>query len=559
MTGVKLVNDATALLSMRESDFDTYSAYGEAIDNSIQADAKNIHLKFETLMEARGYERITKVAFVDDGDGMDPDIIHRCLQLGYSSRFNDRKGIGRFGVGMTLGAIHECMRVDVFSKTGTSSDWLTTNIDLTRLDMSNDSSQVDIPDPVTKAPPNWLNELIPEESGTAVIWSDYDRQVDTASKVIDGAKIWIGRTFRKFIWEGVSIYVNGQKVFAIDPLYVNTDFTQHPKDPKAAEVEAIVIPWPVPQDVAEFVGQKSDITVRLTLLPKEFRLKQGAGNSAETSERHIDENQGISITRLRREVFYGPIPYWPGTNKWFSEIDRWWGCEVEFSPLLDRSFTVKNIKRGAVPNKELKKVIFEKIDPTVQSFLEQVREKWAAEKLKRQREEEAQNTHRTGHEGAEGVVKKTPADQTSKEIDDPKKAERELLERLKRDRTAEEEEARVTKWRDQPYTIEEDRWKGMEFMELKPLGGNDVLLYNKSHPFMAHLQELIKELSEEDDSRSKALAKELKCLIDLLLISFCKAESKFTNDKNAEILEMMRFNWGLYLKSYLRNLNEETD
>lgn len=559
MTGVKLVNDATALLSMRESDFDTYSAYGEAIDNSIQAGAQNIHLKFETVKEPKGYERITKVAFVDDGSGMDPVIIHRCLQLGYSSRFNDRKGIGRFGVGMTLGAIHECMKVDVFSRTENSTDWLNTCIDLTLLNTSDESSQIDIPDPKCKTPPPWLSDLLPEVSGTAVIWSEYDRQVSTASKVIEDTKIWIGRTFRKYIWSGVSMYVNGEKVFAIDPLYVETDSTKFPKDPKASEVKPIVIPWPVPQDVAEFDGQKSNITIRLSLLPPEFRPNSGAGGTNDARERHIPQNQGISITRLGREVFYGPIPWWPGNTKWFSEIDRWWGCEVEFEPLLDRSFTVKNIKRGAVPNTELKKVIYEKIAPTVASFLEEVRNKWNKEALRKQREDEAKNKHKTGHEGAEKVVKKTTSDQTSKKVDDPKKAEKELLERLKRDRTAEEEEAWVAKWREQPYTIEDDQWKGQEFMELKPLGGNDVLLYNKSHPFMSHLQDLIKELSEEGDSRSKDLAKQLKCLIDLLLISFSKAESKFTSEEHADLLEMMRINWGQYLKSYLRNMNEGTD
>ena len=43
---VRLINEATALLSMRESDFDAYSAYGEAVDNSIQAEARKIHIEF---------------------------------------------------------------------------------------------------------------------------------------------------------------------------------------------------------------------------------------------------------------------------------------------------------------------------------------------------------------------------------------------------------------------------------------------------------------------------------------------------------------------------------
>ena len=46
-TGAELVNAATAILSMRNSSFDELSAYGEVIDNSIQADASFVKMKFE--------------------------------------------------------------------------------------------------------------------------------------------------------------------------------------------------------------------------------------------------------------------------------------------------------------------------------------------------------------------------------------------------------------------------------------------------------------------------------------------------------------------------------
>ena len=557
MTQVKLVNDATALLSMRESDFDTYSAYGEAIDNSLQAEAKNIWLKFDTARGSRNYETIKQVAFIDDGHGMDAQIIHRCLQLGYSSRFNDRSGIGRFGVGMTLGAIHECSKVEVYSKQQSDETWLYTFIDLGQLTDGGQSSDIGIPLPKSKVLPNWLSEHADQNSGTVVIWSDYDRQTDTASVVIEQTKSWIGRTFRNFIWGGVNIYVNGEKTFAVDPLYVETKFSKFPNDPKATEVEPIKLEWPVPEDVCQFEGQKSTIRIRLSLLPEELRLTQGSGNSSAAKERYIPENEGISITRMGREVFYGPVPYWPGSSKWFSEIDRWWGCEIEFEPLLDRSFTVKNIKRGAVPNRELKKAIFDLIDPTVRGFLDRVREKWAEEKALQEREHAEKELYKTGHEGAEDTAKKVSTDSTSKPVNDPIEAEQELLERLKRERTAEEEEAVVAKWRGQPFTIEEDQWRGHDFMELKPLGGTDVLLYNNNHPFMSSIKEKIAILAEQDDSQSKELAKQLKWLIDLLLISYSKAESKFSDSGNEDIFELLRINWGQYLKSYVKSIDKE--
>ena len=55
---------------------------------------------------------------------MDATVIASCLKLGWSSRFNDRSGIGRFGVGMVLGAIHECKRIEVYSKQAGTNEWL---------------------------------------------------------------------------------------------------------------------------------------------------------------------------------------------------------------------------------------------------------------------------------------------------------------------------------------------------------------------------------------------------------------------------------------------------
>ena len=42
-----LVKADTALNSLRDSDFDCYSAYAEAIDNSLQAGANRISVEFK--------------------------------------------------------------------------------------------------------------------------------------------------------------------------------------------------------------------------------------------------------------------------------------------------------------------------------------------------------------------------------------------------------------------------------------------------------------------------------------------------------------------------------
>ena len=100
---VRPITEAQTLQSLRDSDFDSLSALGEVVDNSIQADAKSVRIYFT---ESRRNE-IGSVTFIDDGKGMTEDVLQNCLRLGWSSRLNDRSGRGRFGVGMTLGSVHE--------------------------------------------------------------------------------------------------------------------------------------------------------------------------------------------------------------------------------------------------------------------------------------------------------------------------------------------------------------------------------------------------------------------------------------------------------------------
>ena len=48
MPGVSLVNDGAALQSMRDSDFDAYSAIGEVIDNALQAECQeNVRIRID--------------------------------------------------------------------------------------------------------------------------------------------------------------------------------------------------------------------------------------------------------------------------------------------------------------------------------------------------------------------------------------------------------------------------------------------------------------------------------------------------------------------------------
>lgn len=551
---VGLVNDGAALKSMRDSDFDTYSAIGEVIDNSLQANSTHIKLKinYKLAQRVNGFEPITSIVLGDDGDGMSKDILHHCLQLGYSSRYNDRSGIGRFGVGATLAAIHECRRVEIYSKEKGGS-WNYTYIDLD-LVSKEPPEMVSIPEPIEKNLPDEFKTLTGDEKGTVVIWSKYDRQQESASKLIEELKIWVGRTFRTFIWKNIRLFINGDEVKAIDPLYVKTAKTKFPEDSAGHEYQPIKFSYPISNlDRTEDGPEESEIKIRLSLVPEELRPTQGSGNSKAVADRYIHLNEGLSILRNGREVFYGHIPYW-GTNP-FKEIDRWWGCEISFDAVLDSAFMVRNIKRGAVPIKELKVLIKDKIEPTRNTAIQTVQEVWQRVKAEKDKSSSKANG---AHSEAEVAAKATPSPKNIIDVDKNLDEEaKKITEALLTDATQQQKTQWETKFKSQPFTIMDAYWKGSDFIETDHLGGADVIKYNTNHAFFHEINSIKDELNKSSDSTE--IARKIIALLDLLLMSFSKAEAMFEKGEKLSpenFSEVLKNQWGNYLSSYIKSWRE---
>jgi len=570
-TGAELVNAATAILSMRNSSFDELSAYGEVIDNSIQADASFVKMKFETSTK-----NIRKLIFGDDGVGMDAHTLQHCLSLGWSSRYNDREGIGRFGVGMKLGAIHQCKRIEVWSKQS-GGEWLHTYLDLDEIE---EGTMTKIPVPSPQTPPSEFTSLVGSEHGTLIVWSKYDNLRKRLLELQTDLKFWAGRTFRYFMWNEAStgeplpnrshpltIYVDGEEIKAIDPLYHNRSRTRFPEDPQATLYDDIVLTWPVDRYGLSpgAAPEHSDIRIRFSLLPEEFRQKIGvSANSTAAADRNITrQSNGISIVRNNREVWWGPIPYWsrykPAGWSRFEDIDRWWGCEIQFDAWLDRAFAVKNIKDGAIPLPELMEAIKKNIMPSQKTATEEIKRTFVENKNRERTETNrtaAADEMRRRHAEAERIagLASGPEPQLGKDVD-PEDA----LDIFIKDRdnyASDEAEAAIRNlFSMQPFTIEETGWRGSKFFDATHMGGSAILEYNMNHLFFERINELLELLeSGEEDVDSVEIGREMKVLIDLLIISYARAESNFADDtmmKAKDFIEHMRNYWGQFLLNYI--------
>ena len=91
------------------------SAISEIIDNSIEALAKDVFIIISEKLDVNtGRKHVDEIAFLDNGTGMDFDQLGACLGIGFSTR-GERRGMGRFGVGLPQSSLYACPCVEVYS------------------------------------------------------------------------------------------------------------------------------------------------------------------------------------------------------------------------------------------------------------------------------------------------------------------------------------------------------------------------------------------------------------------------------------------------------------
>ena len=564
------------LTSLRASDFDIPSAIGELVDNSVQADAKKIRVVIEdhNVGSRKPYKLINKMICGDDGHGMNGEyksILHSCIKLGYSTRFDERTGIGRFGVGMTLAGIRFATKIEVYSKEK-SGMW-----HYVAFDLKNEEDLINgIEAPLKREIPEKYSTLVGSDQGTLVIWSEFDKhsEQDLHSNTYDDKfdvsislnpygelNHWLGRTYRKFISNGINLFLNGREVYSFDPLYLAKKKNQFPEDTPAELIVESEIEWPISEKLLKNpeIEEKSKINIKLTLLPEEYRTYRGMGGEAYNKGRYVYENEGISIMRMDREVFYDIIPRFQKNNKnklnWETP-DRWWGCEISFNPKLDEYFTVKNIKRGALPVKVLKEALYERIITVRDKCLEGVKVYWNENQLKKEIENnKADDDLPTIHKAVENIAKKikTP-DKPKAGANLSEEEEKYKVKDLTRELDSIERARWEAKFKAQPFTIKDEYWKGDTFIDMTYFEGKSVLQYNLNHIFfneIISIREKLLKLTESPESIESA--KKLKDLIDILLMSFVKSRQGYSEDEEFTVKQILDFivrDWGRYLDTY---------
>lgn len=582
---IPAIEDEHLVDSLRDNPFDLHSAIGELIDNSIQAEAKNIHVLIKDIPPEKKrvkFNLIDKIVCGDDGSGMDGgpgDVLQNSIRFGYSTRFNDRKGIGRFGVGMTYAGIKFATKIEVYSKK-IGNKWYYITFDLTNHEDIHDG----IAAPIQNDPPKEYTSLAGADQGTLVIWSKFDKYAEQdlhSNSHEDGFEAqysldpygylnhFIGRTYRKFIWKGVNFTVNGNPVYSFDPLYLNKTKNQFPDDEPAKKIWEDDIEWPIDPKLKgdEFSDKRSKVHYIISYLPKQYRKIRGRGGQ-DFKGRYIEENEGISILRSDREVFYDHLPYFQeNRNRKLSwdDKDRWWSCEISYNPELDGSgFSISHIKRKIEPTKELKAALYQKIiEYRNRCINDEVPAYWKEVELVEAKKEEEQHPDL---EPKHSLVEKIAQDI---KIPEPKKNAPLITQEDESRRMAaltdHLDETIGAQWRakfkNQPFTVMDARWPGPTFIQITYLDGQSVLQYNTDHLFFEELKDLRSKIQQlKDESVSTKYAQKMNELIDVLLMAFVQARKNWTHNEEFSVndsIEHLVTDWGRYLKSYTEAYQKE--
>ena len=489
----------------------TSSAISELVDNSLQAGATSITISLTVDEDDDGRPII--VTIIDNGAGMDIQTLRTALRFGGSTRFDDREGLGRYGMGLPNSSFSQAKRVTVHTWKSNNDRVLTSYLDLEEIAAG---ELTYVPKPVWVNRPGFVNGY---NSGTAVTWSQCDRldnkRISTITRKLLGS---LGRQFRHYLWDGVCIKVNNDEVQPIDPLYLHSHALY---DGATQFAEDLVYEIAVNPEDLNKVG---NVRVRFSELPV---CEWSKFSNKEKQARGVTKGAGVSVVRAGREVDYGWF-FLGGKRR--ENYDDWWRCEIMFDPILDEAFGISHSKQQIRPRPHLVEALSVDMEIIARALNNRARKAHLNAKI----------TERfTGSErrASEMDSMLTPLPQQQRPRDSK------ILVALGKntDNVKSESESNENSINYQiiPTTLNETT-----FFNYARDEGRLLLVLNPDHPFykLVYLPLLERNNPNDEIVRSQ---------IDLILLSVARTEALLEDKASLKIVEQLRAGWSATLATFL--------
>ena len=356
VSAAPLVDPAHFVQATRDSGYRSpATAIAEFVDNALQAHATDVRIQ---LMDRGSGATGTEVLIVDDGTGMNPATLHLALTFGGSTMFDNRRGLGRYGMGLPNAALSVARRVDVY--TWQSGETHTCSLDL---DIFLAGRRKRLPSIERVEPPHFLPRT---EHGTAVHLTrcdrlGYKRMGFLRRRLLED----LGRIFRHFIETGTRITVDDDVVTAIDPLFLMNSGRLSGASPFGDVLK---------YSLSGSSSTSGDIVVRFSELPVEDWHQ---ASIKEKRRLGITNTPTVSVLRANREIDQG---WFFMGDKRRENYDDWWRCEINFEPELDEAFGVTHTKQGIRPSQHLVEVLSQDLEPIARALSKRVRRRFEVAK-----------------------------------------------------------------------------------------------------------------------------------------------------------------------------------
>jgi hypothetical protein len=555
-----LIQVDRALDSMRDAGFDLTAAVGEPLDNSIEAEATLMRVQ---SVFSRGKKTIDSIIIADNGIGIDPTQMHHVLSMGYSTRYGQRQGLGRFGVGLKLAGLSLGERIDVYSKQTNNPTIYHSYIDLEEI---REGEQTHITTTEAEDWPAEAAKLMSGRdgrtfaSGTVVVFGKIDRLSSggtygtSLDEKLSDLRKFIARAYRTYIDTGRVFELDGKVITLHDPLFLRDNpriISRYKQlDPRGELIEETDL---------EVDGHK--VHVAVTIVPKEFRPRQGAGGEVDSKGQDIREFQinyentaKISILRNGREIYYNIVPRLleGGRN---DKVLRYVAIEVSFPAELDEYFQVRHVKRGAEPVSKLRDQLRDWLKAPVKQALRQVRAAWKEHETRQRLENgEHSGSMDTAAKVAPSLPKGLAGRGATAEEEEKVVQETAADMGLDADNDAPEIEKLREQIKNKPITLLDGQWPGKEFLEIRHLNGKSVVKINHRHAFFDKVYAPLKKVADEgaeglEHEELTDLALRAQSAIDLLFMGYARAEGMY---EDPERFDDLRTYWGMFTEALLR-------
>jgi hypothetical protein len=466
----------------------TATALDEQVDNADQADAKHVHVVWEDIAKP------TWIAVADDGHGMEPAMIRLAVVWGGTHREDNREGFGRYGYGLPSSSVSIGRRFTVYSWTEESScHAVTIDLDDMEKGVYSKGHQIVIPKPVpAEIPAKVLAQVkkdegakaLDENHGTVVVIEKVDRLTwKTGTALKRNLLEHFGLFYRNFL-RSLDIFVQGERVIPVDPLFLMEDGRFYDLDEDRAEA----LPPQTIKVKTDKYGE-AEITVRYSYMPPRFL---GVDKDQERGKTNLRfpiraDNNGIIILRNHRQIDL--VPARRGIFS-FNNDDRYVGVEIDFPAALDEEFSITTSKQQIAPSDRIWDILkAEGVFHAIQAMRRRYDEdKKRLRDLRAENENESKVSEKSLHE-TDKFSRQTPSEKEAQkqrgEENLKRKAQKRAEETGKPVEEAVKELRKETEQR--PYHLQEEDQRGAPFFRVEQIGGQRTVFINRLHPFYLKL------------------------------------------------------------------------